>query len=123
MNNYLIKVKFPEKDGIVYIKYLNNQIWRANIWDLITMVELPLVADKYFTIYPNPTRNDITIETNNPEIKNSYVEFFNLYGKKVLSHTIFNNKETFDCSFLSPGMYLVKIVNQDKKHIQRLIIQ
>lgn len=122
-NNYLLKVKFPEKNGIVFIQYLNNQIWRANIWDLITKEELSFDTDEYINIYPNPARNNFTIELNNPDIKNSYVEFFNLYGKKVYSNTIVNNKETFNCSYLPPGIYLVKIVNQGKYYTQRLVVQ
>ncbi len=52
-NNALVKIKFPEKNEIVFI-HSHNHIWKANIYDLITYANPSRDLPKKIDIYPNP---------------------------------------------------------------------
>ena len=70
-------------------------------------------------IYPNPAISDVTIETNNVEIKR--VDVFDLKGKKVLT----SEQRTFTVNKLMSGMYILKIYSETSRSviIKRLLIR
>lgn len=113
-------LKFPEKDDKVYI-YGCGFKW-ASIYDF-TNIPTQINTPEYFNIYPNPTKDHFTMENKNIQLMNADLEIFNLFGEKVFSLTDFNDQEIIDCSNLPLGIYLIRIVNQDKRYIQRLVIQ
>ena len=113
-------VKFPEKNEIVFISYLGLK--RASIYNF-TKVPSQIITSQYFNIYPNPAKDHFTIEIRNPELKNTYAEICNLLGNKTYSQIITHEQEVIDCSNFPKGIYLVRVVNQGKHSIQRLVIQ
>ncbi len=60
-------------------------------------------------VYPNPTKNILNI-TSNVEIKQ--IEVFNLLGQSVLKHT---NQNNINVSYLSKGIYTLKIIDVNKQ--------
>lgn len=69
------------------------------------------ISDAQFqnlTIYPNPTKNQLTLEGFNTNIN---VSVFDLLGKQVLVKTI-TNGETLNVSELATGIYTIKINNK-----------
>lgn len=74
----------------------------------------------YFTIYPNPTCNNITIEISENLIGN-HVHIYNAIGQVVLAQNINQTKEVIDISVLSKGIYFIKL-NGDSA-VQKLIIE
>jgi hypothetical protein len=68
-------------------------------------------------IYPNPTNNILNI-TSNSEIKQ--IEVFNLLGQSVLKHT---NKNNINVSYLSKGVYSIKIIDTNKQFTFRKFIK
>jgi len=65
--------------------------------------------EHFFSIYPNPARQNISIKTaNNEVLDNCMVEIFDIQGKKYLSKHL-NNSEFIDVSFLNFGYYFVRL--------------
>lgn len=69
------------------------------------------------TIYPNPTSDNFTIETEN-EVKS--VEIYSIQGQKVMTTT----SKDINVSSLSKGMYLVRIEDENNAlSTQKLIVK
>lgn len=62
------------------------------------------------SIYPNPSKNQLTIDSEiyNSEMK---IEIFNTLGQEVYNTTLNNSKTTIDISQLSSNVYLMKIIS------------
>ncbi len=60
------------------------------------------------TIYPNPSIDIITIETDNNNLNSNYV-ILNSIGQQVLSGQLIDKKNTIDVRHLSSGFYLIRI--------------
>ena len=72
-----------------------------------------------FSIYPNPAKNNINIQSQN--IPLTQVEIFNVLGQRILSLDFTGStSENIDISSLNSGMYLVKI---NDLTTQRLIVK
>jgi choice-of-anchor B domain-containing protein len=72
-----------------------------------------------FSLYPNPSENDITITSVDSPI--STVEIYNVLGQRVLNRNFSENlSEKIDISGLNSGLYLVKI---NATTIKRLIVK
>lgn len=61
-------------------------------------------------LYPNPSSGFIIIENAK---NNSNVEVYDIFGRKVFYETINTNKSQIDISFLTNGIYFVKIISSD----------
>ena len=80
------------------------------------------ISDNNFhvSIYPNPVSDGI-INLVNPTNEALAVEIFDLNGRKVISKTsIF---DSVDVSDLSEGIYSMKLSNQDKFDVKKIVIK
>jgi len=80
------------------------------------------ISDNNFhvSIYPNPVSDGI-INLINPTNEALAVEIFDLNGRKVISKTsIF---DSVDVSELSEGVYSMKLSNQDKFDVKKIVIK
>jgi endonuclease I len=74
--------------------------------------------DLQVKMYPNPANDFINIEGLNNKAN---IEIFNAIGEKILEETRFNNEKlNFN---LASGIYLVKIVSENKSVIKKLVVQ
>ena len=79
-------------------------------------------TDNYFELFPNPANNEVTIKALN-QISN--ISIIDILGKQVYSKTI-NDSLTelkIDVSSFNTGLYIVKVLNNSKISIKKLIIQ
>jgi aminopeptidase YwaD len=67
-------------------------------------------------VYPNPTKDMITIETR-LEIE---VELYDMIGNKVISE---HNAKRLDLSKLSNGIYNLSIIHKDRRYSKKVIKQ
>lgn len=76
-------------------------------------------------IYPNPFRNQITIEINDASpLNQSELIIYNVLGVEMVSKTISQQSTTIDTSNFPSGMYFYKITNSDKTvHSGKLVTQ
>ena len=69
-------------------------------------------ASEYITVYPNPTKDKFTINTNSQELIGSKIELYNSFGKLIFVGTIHNINTTVDLSGYTGGIYFMKIINK-----------
>ena len=70
--------------------------------------------------YPNPALSEITIpDVHIPRfVTNTKIEVFSLYGKNVLTETIYNNGDSsyqLDISNIEKGTYIIRVIMDDKQ--------
>lgn len=65
----------------------------------------------YFTIFPNPAKNNFTITT---ELINARVEIFDMIGEKVYSEQLNAKDKTININFTA-GIYFVRVANTVRK--------
>ncbi|RZJ67422.1 MAG: T9SS type A sorting domain-containing protein [Flavobacterium sp.] len=70
-----------------------------------------------FTIYPNPTDNEINIVGANTDVKS--VSITDTTGKTVLNAS--GDLEKIDVSFLAQGMYFVEISSCERKQVMKFL--
>ena len=68
-------------------------------------------------VFPNPAKYQINIEIYDKEFINSQILILNTIGSIVYSENLSSKSsiESIDISNLSKGIYLIKLVNKDKK--------
>jgi len=76
--------------------------------------------ENYFSVYPNPTNQIVTISL--PSVKNqsSEVKVFDAIGKEILSTRVAGGNSTIDVSKLDKGIYFIQLTanTENQKHLQ-----
>lgn len=75
-----------------------------------------------FQLYPNPARESVTIQVQQPEMIGAEVILYSPTGKEVLKTTLTQEVTQLDVKGLSTGLYLVKIFQQDRVWVEKLIV-
>ncbi len=79
-------------------------------------------ADPRVLIYPNPTHDHLTVEVFRTTVR--YVRILDMTGKTIMIRKwTGENKESFNLSFLHPGLYFVKLETEDKTLIRKIMIK
>lgn len=82
-------------------------------------VKAEIITDNNdFQIYPNPSNGDFFIDNSN---KTYSIEIFNNIGQKVFEKKN-TDKSSLSASKLSKGVYFVKITNDSKSSVKKLIV-
>lgn len=117
-NNVLIKFESINRKG--------NNLFLDNIW--VYEGEEPVAVSndvniENINIYPNPTKDFITVNLKNNDIKDSYLSLYNLLGDKLMTVNLNKQKTNINLSNLSNGIYLVEFINSHSKQTHRIIKQ
>lgn len=71
--------------------------------------------DNYFTVFPNPFNNNISINVSSSEKNNILIYFMDMTGRVIQKDNYIlhsgSNQITINYSFLPPGVYLLNIVD------------
>jgi len=99
----------------------------------VTVVRIPLgvisgikqVENEKFRIYPNPAKQQVTIETSglNGETK---ITISDMSGKLIQTYQLKNSAQTkvsIDISSFEKGSYIVNLYSDNKKYSQKLIVE
>ena len=81
------------------------------------VLNIAFSQDPFFTIYPNPVTNTVYIQGLQGV---ATVHIFNLAGQRILKQSVQNN---LDVSLLKAGIYMLEIIQGDKKASYKLIKQ
>ncbi len=104
--------------GGAYTASPNISSGLTRVYDLSAILSTDELIISHFNLYPNPTKNQFTIQLGNPSDLQD-VTIYNNLGQQVL-----NTKETIvDTSKLASGPYIVEIETTKGKGVQRLIIE
>jgi len=95
---------------------------------LVHFVNLPVPGDgplsvdhteKFFSIYPNPSNDIITVKSRNWTGSTIVIQAIN--GKILLEAPLNKDDKNLDVSMLSPGIYLVSVIGADTRFSQKMI--
>jgi hypothetical protein len=73
-------------------------------------------------VYPNPAKNQITIECSNEIDQNGTITIVNLIGKTVHSEPFISNKQTLNIENLNNGIYFVTIKTKEGTTTQKVVV-
>nr|MBA3901294.1 T9SS type A sorting domain-containing protein [Bacteroidota bacterium] len=83
-------------------------------------------TSKNIKIYPNPARNHLTLEFNNPQQDEAEILFFSSEGKLVKNEKAMLlegiNKINFEVSEFTRGIYFIKIITNEDLQNHRIIL-
>jgi hypothetical protein len=113
----IITSQWVTVSGLHYVVcFKNNNITPLsdlNDCNHITAVsELEESGGQYFHLYPNPAKEEITIDYSGNKGSDLIVCLSDLSGR-VLLKTTFQSKKTLDISNFLSGMYIIQIVNEN----------
>jgi hypothetical protein len=92
---------------------LDNLTWTGYLGEVSTSD----FQKDVFSMYPNPARDFVTINTNsNLEM---VVNVYDILGKKVITQTA----NTLDVSRLKSGVYLVQVTQANNTSVQKLVVR
>ncbi|MEQ8584115.1 MAG: T9SS type A sorting domain-containing protein [Marinoscillum sp.] len=88
---------------------------------VITALNIESADTKTWEVYPNPTKDRITIRSNK-QTDSLHIKIFTTKGEVTqCMEMITNSGHTLDLSSLSPGIYLLQIFDGDEEQIVRFI--
>jgi hypothetical protein len=98
----------------------------VRIYDLSALLSINDLSTTEFSIYPNPTKNQFTIQLDN-SVQLEKVSIYNMLGQVVLtfdtSTTLSTRENIINTSKLSSGSYIVEILTNKGKSSKKLIIE
>jgi hypothetical protein len=81
-----------------------------------TFLGLEDTKNNLFNVYPNPTKNTLTIQLN--QLSNTGYTITDQLGKVVMEGNISSQKQVVDVSSLSNGIYFIKIAEVTQKFVK-----
>lgn len=77
-----------------------------------------------FNIYPNPTRNTVTLDLSMENIGDFRYSVYNLFGQMLKqSNVLRTNRVTIDLSDYKAGIYFIKVEIEDEVYMRQIIKQ
>ena len=73
-----------------------------------------------FNVFPNPTKNFITITQNNLDFKS--FEIYAVSGQLIAKNIINSVTEKIDLSSYSKGLYMIKLIGDDKQLVKKIVL-
>lgn len=73
--------------------------------------------ERYISVYPVPAKNNLTIEC----LQKTTIEIFSIQGQIILEQQLLESKTTIDISGLANGIYILKLKNNDKTEITKIV--
>ena len=99
--------------------YLNPRIYVA--LNLGGALSINNVIDHSTNIFPNPAKNNITIE--NPNFEINTVEMYNIAGQLVKSENVNSINTKLNISDLNKGIYILEIKSNETSIRRKLIVE
>ncbi|MBZ0242131.1 MAG: T9SS type A sorting domain-containing protein [Bacteroidales bacterium] len=98
--------------------------YNATNKDCDTLTSSKELASEGLKIYPNPAKSVLNIDfPANYDVLHSKIEIINTNGQIILPSKPFSHSTQLDIKSLAPGLYIVKIQNNETLIRRRLIIQ
>lgn len=87
-----------------------------------TSSPIPNIFNNNLSIYPNPTRNNLTVEFAPFSAENSTIKITDLTGKIVYRQKAKNKKQIIDVSKWSAGIYIMEYQNGNQKITKQVTV-
>lgn len=104
---------------------VNSQpVWNTYDGCTLTGINNDLYNSNYkLKIYPNPTRDKINITAPAAPKAEDYITVYDSMGKIVLQRPYKEEKQQLDLSRLASGVYTIKIVQQERVSVGKVVVE
>lgn len=117
-NVAIFEMKLRASDKNLFLFTHGRGVWHIELADLKSISPSKDINPIAFKIYPNPTNDILTIDSNF-DINN--IQIFDLTGKEILQQS---NTQQINVSLLPKGVYLLKVFDFNGKfNVQKFIKQ
>ncbi len=106
---------FRQNDSFLYYNETNMPCF-----DFIVSNKEDVYIYNNFQLYPNPTKNEITISGFKGQ-RNTEVNIYTQTGQKAF--TIISPNKTIDISYLKPGLYFAEIKTSEGDVMRKIVVQ
>jgi hypothetical protein len=93
----------------------------CNFEEIVSQVSTQ--ADSEYRFYPNPVNDMLKIELQNDYSQMAVIQLFDNTGRLIINKKVQGSSHTLEMGDLSPGIYLIKVSNNNKetviKHITK----
>jgi hypothetical protein len=125
INNYsYVDKNYPSNYPQLYYKLLLTDLDGTISYEKVILVDVPQQEIEILTIYPNPSQREINIRYPAYFSKQIEVQILDLLGKEFYkqSHLVNATQELMlDISYLSAGVYVLQVSENQKKITQKII--
>ena len=98
-------------------------VWEASISTAALGVEDETLPENAIVLYPNPAKNkNFSIKLNNLDSE-SNILIYNVIGSVVRNFSTSKAEEKIDLTNFSQGIYFVKVTNQGKSIVKKVIVK
>ena len=101
-----------------YIYAGGSGVWKRSLAEILASVKEQSLTK--YSMYPNPANNNIYIEAGNIT-KGAVVYVYNMNLQIMLQQPLQNKTTEMDISGLNPGIYFVKMQNEETVKVWKLI--
>lgn len=114
---------FRQPERVFFNPYNSNEMWVTSFGNgmkmgsLLSTGELEFNDENEFSIYPNPAKDVLTINTD----KASTLEIYNALGEKIIVQQLASGTNAIGISGLSKGMYFVTVITEGKRNVEKLL--
>lgn len=115
--SFLVSVRTSGNAGIEPIDSLQTKFDQLKSCDVLDVKEEDF--SRFFSVYPNPTTDFITLENKTNELYDVFV--YDVTGHLILQDSISKTKK-INFSHLAKGAYLVKITNLKRTVVKKIVV-
>ncbi len=109
---------------ILEVSHLPNNCTDTSTCFAVSGVGIDELGNNAFSIYPNPSNGNVTIEINSDNVDGYTVQVMDNLGQIVLNETAINaSKYQLNDLKLASGVYFVEVRSNGLKTVQKLIIR
>ncbi len=109
---YIVAGQSYSNDGDVTGNHGNEDFWVVKLSPHIGVAEITKLSE--FSVYPNPTNNQVTVKANSKLVGKAYIIYDNM-GKMVLSGQINAENTVIELGNLPDGIYLFNVGENNKQ--------
>jgi hypothetical protein len=76
----------------------------------------------YFSVYPNPANDRVSIELNGMQApENIVISIYGIDGQKIFEQTLQHKNTEIDVSGLAEGIYIIKLINNEITEVRKFV--
>ncbi len=90
---------------------------------LLLSIDETLKNNLSFSLFPNPTKNNFTLNFENSNKEKAQIEIFNILGESIFVKDFKGNSINIHTNKFSNGVYFVRLKINDKSKTQKLVIR
>jgi hypothetical protein len=108
---------------IIYAGSFGNGVWKRPLSEM-TGIEDVSATLSMLNVYPNPAKDNITININNRNSnEDATLNIYNVTGVLIKSKILKQNLQEINVSDISNGIYMIEFKSEGLLEKQKLIIQ